>query len=72
MPTDDELQRQHSQLALRLSMACTMVLSEAGLIAPELSAVLARELKRVAQLTEEADLPLAAQMNSMSGRLEGR
>lgn len=53
-------------------MACTMVLSEAGLIAPELSAVLAKELKRVAQLTEEADLPLAAQMNSMSGRLEGR
>lgn len=67
--TADELQAQHNQLALRLSMACTMALAEANILSPQISALLAHELKRVALLTEEHDLQLAAQMNSMSGRL---
>ena len=71
MPSD-EVRAQHNQLALRLSMACTMALSEAKVLSPEISALLAKELKRVALLTEADDLALAAQMNSMSGRLEGR
>ena len=50
-------------------MTCTMALAEANILSPEISALLAHELKRVALLTEEHDLQLAAQMNSMSGRL---
>lgn len=70
---DDGLQAEHNQLALRLAMSCTATLSEAGLFSEEFARVLAKELKRVAVLTEPHDehLPLAAQMNSLALRLEG-
>lgn len=71
--TSDELKAEHNQLALQLSMSCIATLAESGLFSEDFRRVLARELKRVAHLTEPHDdhLRLAAQMNSIALRLEG-
>lgn len=70
--TSDELQAEHCRLALSLSMACTLTLAKASQIPPEFAAVCAKEIRRVARLTEDGDLPLAAQMNSLAFHLAGR
>ena len=72
MTPADELQAQHNQLALRLAMACTLTMAKDRQMDDQLAALCANELRRVAELTEESDLQLAAQMNSLAGHLTRR
>ena len=69
-----EMQAEHNQLALRLAMCCTLAMARTGQMPEDLAKICADELRRVAQLTDQDDqhMQLAARMNSIAARLEGR